>query len=68
MEKYRQRDPHSHDIHHIRGHADKYEITIVWKGMKADTTALQKVYAKGSMYHSFSQCFIYNKCMIRNRY
>jgi hypothetical protein len=30
------------------GIADKYEITIVWKGMKADTTALQNTYAKGS--------------------
>lgn len=29
--------------------AEKYEITIVWKSMKADTAVLQKVYAKGSV-------------------
>ncbi|MES2374911.1 MAG: DUF4450 domain-containing protein [Bacteroidota bacterium] len=29
--------------------AEKYEITIVWKGMKADTAVLQRIYAKGNV-------------------
>jgi hypothetical protein len=39
---------HSHDRIDMPV-ADKYDITIVWKGMKADKAVLQKVYAKGSI-------------------